>query len=168
MLVRHYLDPFTEFNTIRRQLSDVFGDLAAEAAPQVDWKPAIRLVERADAYQLTLRLAGVDSQTVDIEASRDTVVVSGERTAPTLAEGETLLYDDGAYGRFHRRIALPEAIQHDAVAAQVADGLLTLTLPKVVDARNRVVKVSLDNPTPAPDAGTAPSTPDNADPSAGA
>jgi len=149
MLVRHYLDPFTELNTIRRQLSDVFGDLAAEAVPQIDWKPAVRLVERADAYYLTLRLAGVDPQTVDIEASREAVVVSGERTTPALEEGETLLYDDGAYGRFQRRIALPEAIQHDAVVAQAADGLLMLTLPKVVDARNRVVKVSLNKATPA-------------------
>jgi len=38
---------------------------------------------------------------------------------------------------------LPAHIQNDSVQAEYKDGILTLTLPKVAEARNKVVKINL-------------------------
>jgi len=55
-------------------------------------------------------------------------------------------------------VNLPEAVQNQQVTADFSQGVLTLTLPKLVDSRHRVVKVNLVG-TPAVD---GPETTDSA------
>jgi HSP20 family protein len=150
MIVRRYLDPFAEINSIRRQINDIFGEFGADAAAAADWAPAIRLVDQGDDYVLTAYLPGVHADDLDIQVSADAVALAGERQAPELAEGSELLYDSVRYGRFHRLINLPDAVQNSEVHADFNHGVLTLTLPKVVEARNKVVKISLGNGSTAP------------------
>lgn len=150
MIVRRYLDPFTEINAIRRQINDAFGDLTTELATQSDWTPAIRLVDRGEDFVLTVLLAGVEANQLDIQVSREAVSIAGQRLAPETVEGTTGLYDDTRYGRFYRLVNLPDAVQNNSVAADFQGGVLTLTLPKVVEAQNKVVKVSLGGDTAAP------------------
>lgn len=146
MIVR-YWHPFQEVEALRRQLDTVFNEVgnAIETAPTA-WTPAVRLVESGDRYFLTIPLAGVESDAIDVQATREAVVVSGERQQPEVAEGDRVLHDSVRYGHFRRIVNLPEAIQNDAIAADFTNGLLTLTLPKVEEARNKVVKVSLTQP----------------------
>ena len=47
------------------------------------------------------------------------------------------------YGKFKRTISLPVPVQNDKVEAEYKNGILTLTLPKVEEVVNRVVKVNL-------------------------
>lgn len=144
MIVRHYLDPFTEINAIRRQINDVFGELAGTAA-KTDWTPALRVVDQGNEFVLTAILAGVNADNLNIQVSNDAVVISGERKAADITDEAKLLYDDVRYGRFHRVLNLPDAIQNDSVEADFSNGMLTLTLPKVVEAQNKVVKINLGN-----------------------
>ncbi|MBE9135884.1 Hsp20/alpha crystallin family protein [Nodosilinea sp. LEGE 07088] len=157
MIIRRYLDPITEINAIRRQINDVFGELTTEALTKADWAPAVRLIDQGDEFVLTTYLAGVLSADLDVQVSADTVSISGTRNQPAPVEDEVkVLYDDTRYGSFHRLVNLPDAVQNDQVAAHFTDGVLTLTLPKVVEARNKVVKISLgDTASPALEAGEA-------------
>lgn len=146
MIVRRYLDPIAEINAIRRQINEVFGDFAAEVLPRADWAPAVRLRDEGDRFVLMAHVAGLDPETLDVQVTADTVTLSGQRPEPELAEGTKLLYDDVRYGSFHRLIHLPEAIQNSQVIADVSHGILTLTLPKVIEARPKVVKINLGSP----------------------
>ncbi|MDB9528847.1 Hsp20/alpha crystallin family protein [Oscillatoria sp. CS-180] len=143
MIVR-YWHPFQEVETLRRQLDSVFNEVgsAIERAPFA-WTPAVRLTEDSDRYQLTVQLSGIESDAIDVQATREAIVISGERKRSDVAEGERILHDDMNYGEFRRVINLPKPIQNDAVEANFDNGLLTLTLPKVEDVRNKVVKVNL-------------------------
>lgn len=147
MIVRRYLDPFTEMNALRSQLNDLFSDLT-ETSAKATWTPAVRLVDQEDNFVLTVQLAGVAADDIDIQVSSDVVSISGDRKAPALAEAAKLLYDDARYGVFQRLINLPAAVQNNQVQADFKDGVLTLTLPKVVEARNQVVKINLGKAAP--------------------
>lgn len=142
MIVRHYLDPFTEINAIRRQINDVFGELAGNT-PKADWTPALRVVDQGNEFVLKVTLAGVNADDLDIQVSNDAVVISGERKAESTPDDGKLLYEDVRYGHFHRQVNLPDAIQNNNVEANFDNGILTLTLPKVVEAQNKVVKINL-------------------------
>ncbi|WP_017297908.1 Hsp20/alpha crystallin family protein [Nodosilinea nodulosa] len=157
MIIRRYLDPITEINAIRRQINDVFGDLTTEALSKADWAPAVRLVDRGNEFVLTTHLAGVNAADLDVQVSADGVSISGTRNQPEVAADDTkVLYDDTRYGSFQRLVNLPDAVQNDQVVANFADGVLTLTLPKVVEARNKVVKIDLGGTAaPAIEAGQA-------------
>ena len=143
MMIR-YWHPLHEVETLRRQLDSVFNEVsnAIETAPSA-WTPAIRLVENGDRYVLTVQLSGIAPDAIDVEATREAVIISGERQQPEAGEGDRVLHDDIHYGPFRRVINLPEAIQNDAVDAHFENGFLTLTLPKVEEVRNKVVKVNL-------------------------
>ena len=153
---RRYLDPFTEFNALRNQINEVFGELT-ENATKSTWTPAIRLVDQGNEFVLTAQLAGVKAEDLDVQVSKDAVSLVGVRRAAEISDGVELLYDDTRYGSFYRVINLPEMLQNNSVQADFNHGVLTLTLPKVVEARNKVVKINLGqvNETPQIDAADA-------------
>lgn len=70
---------------------------------------------------------------------RDRVSIAGEYRQEQKDKTRSEFY----YGKFERTIGLPVAVQNDKVKADFSDGVLTLTLPKVEEAVNRVVKVNL-------------------------
>jgi HSP20 family protein len=147
MIVRRYLDPMAEINAIRRQINDAFGDFAADVLPRADWVPAVRLLDEGDHFRLVAHLIGIAPEALDVQVTADTISLSGERPEPELPEGTKLLYDDVRYGHFQRVINLPEPIQNGQVNATFEHGILTLTLPKVVEAQTKVVKINLGTPT---------------------
>ena len=146
---RRYLDPFAEFNTLRNQINEVFGELT-ENATRSTWTPAIRLVDRGNEFVLTAQLAGVKAEDLDVQVSKDAISLTGERRAAEVGDGVELLYDDTRYGSFYRVINLPEMVQNNNVQADFNHGVLTLTLPKVVETRNKVVKINLGQVNEAP------------------
>ncbi|MEL6381246.1 MAG: Hsp20/alpha crystallin family protein [Cyanobacteria bacterium J06626_18] len=142
-MVRYWY-PLQEMETLRRQFDHMFDEVrsSVESAP-TRLTPAVRLAESGDGYVLTVQLPGVAPEKIDVQVTRETVEIKGELNAPELADGTRALYDDTRYGVFHRIVNLPEAIRNDAIAANFNHGLLTLTLPKVEEARNKVVKINL-------------------------
>ncbi|WP_008315300.1 Hsp20/alpha crystallin family protein [Leptolyngbya sp. PCC 6406] len=145
MIVR-YWQPFQEVETLRRQLDQVFEDITNVVDPSTTtWTPAIRLVESGDTYRLTVQLAGVNADDLDVQVTRESVLLSGKRQAPEIAERDRILYENIHYGAFQRVVNLPNAVQNEAVTAEFNQGLLTLTLPKVEAARNKVVKINLSS-----------------------
>ena len=94
------------------------------------WRPAADLQETATAFVLTVELAGVRDDDVDIVLYPDAVVVSGSRRA---ASGEP----DGWYhalqirrGPFHLEVSLPAAVDVERADATIENGMLRITLAK--------------------------------------
>lgn len=147
MIVRRYWQPFQEFNTVKQQLDQLFDDFAGIETAPTTWTPAVNLVESEEALTLHVQLPGISTDNIadniDIQASREVISISGDRTAPTLAEGETRRRNEFRYGSFRRVVSLPVAIDPQSVTANYEAGILVLTLPKAEEERNKVVKVSI-------------------------
>ena len=139
-------NPFAELNKIQRQFDQAF-ETMTEAKTR--WTPAIELQETAESYILKAILPNLETETLNIEASRKAIAISGQTNRPELAEGEKYLHSEFPVGEFRRVIALPEAIAHTEVKAHYEDGILTVTLPKAPETVNRVVKVNLSVPQEA-------------------
>jgi HSP20 family protein len=60
-----------------------------------------------------------------------------------VTEGETSNRSELRYGKFQRIISLPEKVQHDQVTANYEQGVLQLTLPKLVEDKDKIVKVEI-------------------------
>lgn len=67
----------------------------------------------------------------------------GERQDTRESEGDGFRRTEFRYGKFHRVIPIPGTIQNTEVKADYEDGILTLTLPKAEESKNKVVKVQL-------------------------
>lgn len=139
MIVR-YWQPFQEIETIRQQLDNIFEDLTPTTT---DWMPAIDLVDAGDDYVLEVVLPGLKGDDINIEASRKSIVISGERTAPEVDDDKQVLRRERRYGSFRRVVNLPVAIDHEQVSADYTNGILTVHVPKAAEVRNQVVKVNV-------------------------
>jgi HSP20 family protein len=89
-----------------------------------------------------LDLPGVDPAHIDVQATAKTITIIGERLAKE-TEGEISNRSELRYGKFQRIISLPEKVQHDQVTAKYEQGVLQLTLPKLVEDKDKIVKVEI-------------------------
>jgi len=143
MLMR-YWQPFTEIETIRQQLDKVFDQRAGTRDNSgAAWMPALELVDAGDNFVLKAQLPGIDPKDIDVQVTREAISISGERRYENTDEKPGYVRSEFRYGKFHRVLPLPAHIQNDSVQAEYKDGILMLTLPKVTEARNKVVKINL-------------------------
>ena len=136
--------PFSEVETLRRQLDRMFDDFAGLTPTEnAIWKPAVELQDNGDNLTLKAEIPGVEAKDLDISVLRDAVVLRGEHRYENKTENKGFFRSEFRYGKFERVVGLPVAVQNDKVEANFNNGILTLTLPKVEEAKNRVFKVNL-------------------------
>ena len=136
--------PFTEIETLREQLDKVFDQRAATRDnSEAAWMPAVEFVDAGDNFVLKAQLPGIKPKDIDVQVTPEAISISGERRYENTDEKSGYVRSEFRYGKFHRVLTLPAHIQNDSVQAECFDGILTLTLPKVTEARNKVVKINL-------------------------
>ncbi|OKH21269.1 Hsp20/alpha crystallin family protein [Chroogloeocystis siderophila] len=152
--------PFQEIETLRRQMDQVFEELAGNnQQPETFWKPAVELKDTEDSLILRAEIPGVEGKDLDVQVTREAVAIRGEYRREQQAQERGLFRSEFRYGKFQRVVGLPVAIQNDQVQAEFKNGILTLTLPKVTEARRKVVKVNIaDASTAAPEIANEPDT----------
>lgn len=105
-------------------------------------RPAADVIEREDAFVLSIELPGVVEADIDIRHERGVLSVSAPRPRPSGETARVLLREFGAV-RFTRAFRLPEDGSLDAsrIGARFSAGVLEITLPKSEQARPRRVPV---------------------------
>src|SRR4028118_1526690 len=136
--------PFQEMETLRRQMDQMFDEMTGLNHPQqVSWQPAIELQDTNENVVLRAELPGIEGKDLDVRVTREAVAISGEHRYEKKTEEKGFFRSEFRYGKFQRVIPLPVAVQNDQVKADFTNGILTLSLPKVEAAKNRVVKLNL-------------------------
>ncbi|HAA31406.1 MAG TPA: molecular chaperone [Cyanobacteria bacterium UBA8553] len=136
--------PFQELETLHRQMDQMFDDMSGLTRNhQTTWKPAIELQDTDDHVILRAEIPGIEGKDLDVRVTRDAVAITGEHRYEKKAEEKGFFRSEFRYGKFGRVIPLPVAVKNDQVQADFTNGILTLTLPKVESAKNRVVKLNL-------------------------
>jgi HSP20 family protein len=124
------------------------------------WIPAVDLVERKDAYLLYVELPGVQQSDMEIVFEQSVLTIRGaKRTTldPTTAGELRVFTAERASGPFERSIRLPDSIDRASIVADLAGGVLTITLPKAKTAQPRRIEIN----SPAHSINEAPTTTNN-------
>jgi HSP20 family protein len=128
---REFWEPFGEFAQMWERMGQFL-----ESTGEGGWVPAVETQEADDAYLVRAELPGMKSDDVDVELSGNELRITGE--VKEEAEGKTLRH---RHGRFSYRASLPADIDPDKIDAQLADGILTVRVPKAAQARSRRIEV---------------------------
>lgn len=94
------------------------------------WRPETDVYETASAVELTVELAGVDPDSLDVLLFEDALVIEGERRLSVAEEGGVYRAVQIRQGPFRVDVALPGPIEADRIDARYEQGLLRVTLPK--------------------------------------
>jgi HSP20 family protein len=103
--------------------------------------PPTDVYETEDALTVVLELPGVTRESVSIELKEDVLRVEA-RIDFAKYEGLEPVYTEYNVGHYTRSFALSEAVDRERIGAQLEDGVLTLTLPKVAAARPRRIPLT--------------------------
>ncbi|HYB96302.1 MAG TPA: Hsp20/alpha crystallin family protein [Vicinamibacterales bacterium] len=124
-------DPFRDLIRIQQGLERL-----AAHGPQ-GWAPAVDLCETADAFVFTAELPGLTREQVRIDVQDNRLTLQGRREARVSCDKYHQV--ERGHGEFLRTFVLPHPVNAAAVTADLADGILTITVPKsAVDAPRRV------------------------------
>lgn len=98
------------------------------------WVASMDVIESETEYRITVDLPGANAETMELDVNEDSLSITALREAPELGEGDQLLRRERRHGKFHRSVTLPKPVDRDATSAEYVDGVLTVTLPKAVEA----------------------------------
>ena len=122
-------------------------------ADTTDGYPPFDIVrDGEDSYAITLAVAGFRRDEIEIVAHQNQLVVTGKRADDT--EGRHYLHRGIAARAFERRFQLADFVE--VGNARFEDGMLTISLKRVVPEAMKPRKITIGGETPANDRLAAP------------
>src|SRR4051794_29945135 len=124
-------DPVRDLLTMQERLQSLFGP----ATP--GWVPPADLSEQLDRYVVSLELPGLERTDVQIDVQERVVVVHGRRPAQSCCPDRYQQLERGQ-GPFSRSFQFALPIEPDGITADLADGVLTVVVPKTAPDVRRI------------------------------
>lgn len=89
--------------------------------------------ENDDSYELKVNLPGLKKEDVRIELNQDYLTISAKAQNANDEKDDSGKYvrRERYYGSYQRQFYLGEGVKQEDIHASMADGVLTLTIPKV-------------------------------------
>jgi HSP20 family protein len=142
------LSPFRPWAFERniRQLFDNFLDFPK------DWEfpmkggelfPNVDISETPQEYNIRAEIPGMKKEDTKISINKNVLTISGEKKTETKTEEKKYHRVESYYGSFQRSFVLPDAINGEKVTAAFKDGVLTVTIPKSEQAKEKTVDIKI-------------------------
>ena len=107
-------------------------------------RPAhVNIVERENDFQLELLAPGFSKEDLTVKMDKNVLTISAEKKTDALKENERYTRREFSLSSFERSFRLPEGIDVEKIAAQHSDGVLRLSIPKAVEPKPLVKRISI-------------------------
>ena len=105
--------------------------------------PAVDIAEQENEYEVKVELPGVSKEDVKISLESNILTIKGEKKEEKEEKKTNLHRVERSYGMFQRSFTLPTTVKSDKIDATFSDGVLTITLPKVEEAKPKQIEVKV-------------------------
>lgn len=137
-------DPWRTLARLQQEMARAF-DANADgetSSATADWTPAVDIREEANRYVLIADVPGVEPEQIEVTAENGVLTLRGERRMADAQAQRSFKRVERFHGAFHRRFALPDAVNTDQISATCRNGVLEVTIPKHERLQPRRVPVS--------------------------
>jgi HSP20 family protein len=112
------------------RLNKLFEDSQTAGKGRVSsvWMPIVDIYETGREFIVKAELPEVNEKDINILMEGNTLKISGKRRF--FCEGRNYHQVERFYGAFSRQFILPAEVDRNNISAALADGILTITLPK--------------------------------------
>jgi HSP20 family protein len=97
--------------------------------------PAVDIVEKDNAYQITAELPGLDEKNIEVKVSNGTLTIRGEKQEDKEEKKKGYYLRERHFGSFERHFRIPDGVDADKIDASFKKGVLTVTLPKTPESQ---------------------------------
>ena len=134
--------PSSESGELTEDIRELFQDLAATLRPDLrafsgECHPSLDVLETDAVVEVVMDVAGVPREALRVLYRAGVLLIAGEKApTPTTSEHSFHLVER-EFGRFARAVRLTGAFDVEQSRATLANGELTITLPKMSDRRGQ-------------------------------
>ncbi len=141
-------DLFSDLSHINREMNRLFdsflrGGVSDDGSFGTFWNPPVDIREREDAYLVEVELPGLTKDDVKITMENNVLMIKGEKSQESEEKRGSCHRTERVYGSFLRSFTLPSSVKNDKIEAQYKNGVLTITLPKVEEAKPKAIEVKV-------------------------
>lgn len=108
---------------------------------QSAYLPSFDIKETSKGYVFIADLPGVKQEDLDINLTGNRLTITGRRESEERKEGENFFATERSFGNFSRTFSLPEGVDGTGVVAELKNGVLTLTVPKVPEVQPKRIQI---------------------------
>jgi HSP20 family protein len=131
-------DPFVDF---ARLSQDFFAFEPPKENGTPRFSPAVDVYEDKDALVVVVEVPGMKAEEVKVDIEKNVLTLSGERKLEKKEDAKGYRRLERSYGAFTRSFLLPETVDGERIEAALADGILTVRVPKRPQAQARKIAV---------------------------
>lgn len=139
-LARREWDPSSWMRELLRW--DPFREMMPNlATPELTFNPAFEIKETKEGYSFKADLPGVAEKDLEVTRSGTRLTIAGKREWAYEDQKETYYACERAYGSFTRTFTLPDGIDGEHVHAELKDGVLSVFVPKLPEAKPQRITI---------------------------
>ena len=139
--------PFDRLTSLRDDLNRLFDSslpgFTRDAGLFSGWVPVLDVYQDKDNVHVKAELPGMKKEEIGISLHEGVLSITGERKHDEESKQGESFRSERFFGRFHRSVTLPTAVDSAKVTAAYKDGILTVTLPKAEEAKPKQIQVNV-------------------------
>ena len=135
------------FNEIRR-MQEYMGQMFSFSFPMLENRfgtsvlsPVVDIVEEDDKVIITTDLPGIDKENIELSLRDNSLIISAEKGKEEETRKEGYIRRERALMRYYREIPLMNGMTENGATAELKNGVLTITLPKVKQLAERRIMI---------------------------
>ena len=139
--------PFRDLVNMQREVGRLFdgllGDPDRDRNMMTSWSPSADVIENNNYYLIKVELPGVSKNDVKITLRENVLTIKGEKKAEKEEKDHNYHRIERSYGSFERAFSIPSNVKGEKIDASYKDGVLTVTLAKVEEAKPKEIEVKV-------------------------
>ena len=145
MAIKRY-DPFKELRDLTRSLNSYNDLYNTQEFPELNvssFSPDVNTREGEFAYHIDVDLPGISKDDVHVHIDNNVLTISGERKTKEETKKDDYYKIESSFGKFERRFTLPSNVDMENIHAESSDGVLEITVPKIIKEPEQVKKIEI-------------------------
>jgi len=125
--------------TLDRMFDDVMGSTLGTATSNRTFNPSIDVRTSEKDVVFACDVPGVKEEELEVTLENHVLTIKGTRKFESKEDEQVVL--GRAYGSFSRAYTLPSSLDDENLTAQLANGVLTIRIPRQPKARPRKIQI---------------------------
>ncbi len=139
--------PSTDLSRLQRSMNRLFdsffGEEGSGETSSLTWAPTVDVAETDGEIKLVADIPGMEQKDINVSVKDNTLILKGERKEEKKDEKANYYRNERTYGSFSRSFSLPSMVDVDKVKADYENGVLTITMPKVEEAKPKEIAIEV-------------------------
>ena len=136
-------DMFNSRGEMNRLFDGLFRGVPNVTKHFTSYGPEIDIKETDNDVLVSVEIPGMEQKDFKVSVRENVLTLKGEKKREQEIENTNYHLSERSFGRFERSFTLPTNIQADKVTATYTNGILTIKLSKVEEAKPKEISVKV-------------------------